>query len=201
MRYFALEGIDNCGKSTLIKLLKKDFPNFNYVREPGTTKYAEELRSLMFSHLEVNPVAIQLAMTSARVDLATNLLNQNKDTISDRCFLSLAYVDGFDIQTIDNILLTNKNLVPKLPDLIIYLYVSAEESVKRFYDKKMEGYDTLSIDSINKRLLRYEYLINKVEKLDISKVVKVNAERNVSEVYDEVRRIINGEYRTSDSTC
>ena len=85
MRYFALEGIDNCGKSTLIKLLKKDFHNFNYVREPGTTKYAEELRSLMFSHLEVNPVAIQLAMTSARVDLATNILNQNKDTISDRC--------------------------------------------------------------------------------------------------------------------
>lgn len=191
MKYLALEGIDNCGKSTIISKLKKDCPNFNYVREPGTTKYAEELRSVMFSNINVSSLAIQVAMTSARIDLAKTLLANNKDTISDRCFLSMAYVDDLDEEICDKLLLTNKTLVPLLPELIIYLKINAEESVKRFYDKKMEGYDTLDIESINRRLLRYDYLINRVSELHISKVVTVDANLNLDSVYSEVRRVLD----------
>lgn len=192
MNYFALEGIDNCGKSTIIKNLKKDFPNYNYVREPGTTKYAEELRNVMFSNIEVNQVSIQLAMTSARIDLVNNLIKQNVDTISDRCFLSLVYADAIDEKLCDKLLLINKEFVPLLPNKIIYLYLSAEESVKRFVRKKMEGYDTFELSSIRKRLDRYNYIISKVENLGISEVIRVNAERNFDLVYNDIRSIING---------
>ena len=112
MKYIALEGIDNCGKSTIIKNLKKDFPNFNYIREPGTTKYAEELRQVMFSNINVNQLAIQFAMISARIDLAYNLLSLDKNTISDRCFLSFAYATDFDEKVCDELLNINKSFVP-----------------------------------------------------------------------------------------
>lgn len=190
MQYIALEGIDNCGKSTIVKHLKKDFPNFNYVREPGTTKYAEELRQVMFSNINTNQIAIQVAMTSARIDLCTQLLKDNKDIISDRCFLSLAYADEFDNEMCEKLLLMNKTFVPLFPKTIIYLQVSAEESVKRFKNKKMEGYDTFDLEAIRRRIGRYEFLLNKVSELSISNVVRINAERKFSLVYDEIRSII-----------
>lgn len=201
MKYIALEGIDNCGKSTIIKNLKKDFPNFNYIREPGTTKYAEELRQVMFSNINVNQLAIQFAMISARIDLAYNLLSLDKDTISDRCFLSFAYATDFDEKVCDELLNINKSFVPVLPSIIIYLEVSSEESVKRFKRKKMEGYDTIDIENINKRIKRYNYLLNKVSELNISKVIRVNAERDFSIVYDDVRSIIYEYQGKTNSTC
>ena len=201
MKYIALEGIDNCGKSTIIKNLKKDFPNFNYIREPGTTKYAEELRQVMFSNINVNQLAIQFAMISARIDLAYNLLSLGKDTISDRCFLSFAYATDFDEKVCDELLNINKSFVPVLPNIIIYLEVSSEESVKRFKRKKMEGYDTVDIENINKRIKRYNYLINKVSELNISKVIRVNAERDFSIVYDDVRSIVYEYEGKTNSAC
>ena len=201
MNYIAIEGIDNCGKSTIIKNLKKDFPDFNYVREPGTTKYAEELRQVMFSNINVNQLAIQFAMISARIDLAYNLLSLDKDTISDRCFLSFAYATDFDEKVCDELLNINKSFVSILPNVIIYLEVSSEESVKRFKRKKMEGYDTIDIENINKRIKRYNYLLNKVSELNISKVIRVNAERDFSIVYDDVRSIVYEYQGKTNSTC
>lgn len=201
MNYIAIEGIDNCGKSTIIKNLKKDFPEFNYVREPGTTKYAEELRQVMFSNINVHQLAIQCAMTSARIDLANNLLSLNKDTISDRCFLSFAYATDFDEAMCDKLLDINKSLVPILPNVIIYLEVSSEESVKRFKRKRMEGYDTINVEAINKRIERYNYLINKVSELNISKVIRVNTEKEFGMVYNEVRSIVYECQRKTNSTC
>lgn len=201
MKYIALEGIDNCGKSTIIKNLKKYFPNFNYIREPGTTKYAEELRQVMFSNINVNQLAIQFAMISARIDLAYNLLSLDKDIISDRCFLSFAYATDFDEKVCDELLNINKSFVPVLPSIIIYLEVSSEESVKRFKRKKMEGYDTIDIENINKRIKRYNYLLNKVSELNISKVIRVNAERDFSIVCDDVRSIIYEYQGKTNSTC
>lgn len=195
MKYYALEGIDNCGKSTIIKKLKEDFPNFNYVREPGTTTFAEQLRQVAFSNLNADPVAIQVALLSARIDLSSQLLAKNQDTISDRCYLSLAYVDGFEKEICDKLLSTNRLLVPLLPKKIIYLYVSPEESVKRFKNKTMEGYDTINVEDIKRRLDRYDYLLDRVKELSISEVVRVNAERDFSLVYNDIKDIVYGEKR------
>ena len=45
--YIAIEGIDTAGKSTQIELLKKEFKDFLFIKEPGFTPLGEKLREII----------------------------------------------------------------------------------------------------------------------------------------------------------
>jgi dTMP kinase len=45
--YVAIEGVDTCGKSTQIALLKRRFPEAIYTKEPGGTALGMKLRELL----------------------------------------------------------------------------------------------------------------------------------------------------------
>src|SRR5437016_13442588 len=46
-KFIVVEGGDGAGKDTQIELLKKDFPDFIYTREPGGTELGKVLREMV----------------------------------------------------------------------------------------------------------------------------------------------------------
>lgn len=188
--YFAIEGIDGSGKSTLLKGLQKEFKDAKFVREPGSSDFAEEIRKTIFKHFDnLKPMTIQLGMLTARSDLKQYVENE-EFVISDRCFLSACYCEELktkkDIS--DWIKLTKK--YSTIPDLVIYLDITANECIKRLSNRKdKEGYDTLDRETIEARIKAYENWID-VAKGFYIRFVKINANKSIEEVTNEVTNLI-----------
>ena len=190
--YFALEGIDGSGKSTILKVLKKEFPEATFVREPGTSKFAEDIRNAIFSENfgSLKPMTIQLAMLTARSDLK-QYVEDKPFVISDRCFLSACYCEEMtsnkDIS--DWIELTKKYAA--IPDLIIYLDITADTSIERVGNRKdKNGYDSINKEDIEKRIEAYNKWLDISNEFNI-RSVKVNANKSIKEVSNEIKTIIN----------
>ena len=72
--FITFEGGEACGKSTQVKLLKEyiatreDKDNFLFVREPGGTPLAEEIRKLILNYQEDKPLPMTelLLFTASR---------------------------------------------------------------------------------------------------------------------------------------
>lgn len=167
----SFEGIDGCGKSTQINLLKKYFDNqgFNYsvFREPGGTEISERIRSLLLHETdEMDPVTELLLFSAARSQLIQEkvipLLKKNGIVILDRFYDSTTAYQGYGRQSIDlesihvlNELATHQTK----PDITFYLKIDPKEAEKRtegnlkdrmenagseFFSKVSEGYDELA---------------------------------------------------------
>lgn len=101
-RFFCLEGIDGCGKSTQINLLMEELGRRGIqalrIREPGGTEISEKIRSLILSptHGKMAPVTELMLYNAARAQLLHEVvlpaLEQGKVVIADRfAWSSIAY--------------------------------------------------------------------------------------------------------------
>ena len=52
--YIAIEGIDTCGKSTQIEILKNKYPEFVFTKEPGGTNIGHTIRSIALNTHELD---------------------------------------------------------------------------------------------------------------------------------------------------
>lgn len=131
--FITFEGIDFCGKSTQVELLKKYLLQRNFsvqvIREPGGTEISEKIRkilldkknNIMFMETEL------LLFSSARAQLVREkiipLLQKNIVVISDRFHDSSiayqAYGRGIDIEVVKKVQqLAIGNTIPDLTSLI-----------------------------------------------------------------------------------
>lgn len=192
--YIALEGIDGCGKSTIHKLLKQElfnkYPDISFIREPGTTDFAEEIRRVTFAHFNsIRPMTVQLAMLAARSDIR---IRKEALTISDRCFLSACYCEElkYDEDISDWINISLKFITK--PNIIIFFDITEQTSVDRLKGRKdKNGYDTENLNEITLRIQSYKRWIHIVNEMcpDI-KIITVNANRPLTEVLNETLQII-----------
>ena len=101
-RFISFEGIDGCGKSTLMAQLSRwlDEAGIDHIRtrEPGGTALGEEIRSLLLdpSHTGMNQQAEVLLYTASRAQLAHEVihpaLNRGTWVLTDRYIdATLAY--------------------------------------------------------------------------------------------------------------
>jgi dTMP kinase len=137
------EGIDGCGKSTQIGLLK-DWMTVNEIkyslfREPGGTELSEKIRVLLLdSKADMNPVTELLLFSAARSQLISEkvrpLLDTGEVVILDRFYDSTTAYQGYgrrsaSLEQIDVLnRLAGHNLVP---DITFYLKITPEEAEKR----------------------------------------------------------------------
>lgn len=167
----SFEGIDGCGKSTQINLLKEHFEqkgiNYSVFREPGGTEISERIRSLLLHETdEMHPVTELLLFSAARSQLIQEkvlpLLEKNEIVILDRFFDSTTAYQGYgrksaELQSIHvlNRLATHHTK----PDLTFYLKIDPKEAEKRtsgvrkdrmensgyqFFADVSKGYDELA---------------------------------------------------------
>lgn len=165
------EGIDGCGKSTQIELLRNFLSSKNLshhvFREPGGTKLSEKIRNLLLheSH-EMDPVTELLLFSSARSQLIAEkvqpLLSRDEIVILDRFYDSTTAYQGYGRNSLNIEQIHSLNEIAShdvVPDLTFYLRISPEEAAKRtinsekdrmenagpdFFEKVCAGYDEMA---------------------------------------------------------
>jgi len=92
--YVIFEGIDGCGKTTQIELLKNSFSKLIVTKEPGGTEFGIKAREILL-HSEIKSAKAELLLFLAdRAEHYKEVVEPNLDAlvVSDRGFLSgIAY--------------------------------------------------------------------------------------------------------------
>lgn len=167
----SFEGIDGCGKSTQIELLKnylngKD-RTVHIFREPGGTELSEKIRSLLLHDSdEMDPVTEMLLFSAARSQLISEkvkpLLSKGEVVILDRFYDSTTAYQGYGRKSVPIETIHKLNRIAShntAPDITFYLKISPDDAAKRtanqnkdrmekagkqFFDDVATGYDQLS---------------------------------------------------------
>ena len=139
--FISVEGIEGCGKSTLVNGLDQHLQerNIDYVitKEPGSTSIGKILRSILLDKKQqISPLTELLLMFSDRLDHLDKVikpsLEEGKIVITDR-YIDSTYAyqgagRGISKGIIDNLVSQTEIM---LPDRTILLDLSPEEGLKR----------------------------------------------------------------------
>lgn len=189
--FLALEGIDGCGKTTIINNLKKDFPNIFYTREPGGTAFASDIRTAIIESDNKDAYGMTLGMGISRLhNMLENydiFTNKDSNIISDRWVMSnLVYQQAYDDSILKNgktfkksslelavelQYLMNNYLGTTLNPLYIYLHICPETSLARQTDKTDK--DKMDKVSLEERTLISEVYESLIEKGIFGKVKSI----------------------------
>jgi dTMP kinase len=167
----SFEGIDGCGKTTQINLLKQRLESVQehdvvVYREPGGTELSEQIRSMLLNGADMDPVTEMLLFSAARSHLIAERvkpdLEAGKIVILDRFYDSTTAYQGYGR---DEVALEQIHQLNSLashqqkPDLTFYLKLELAEARRRtenhekdrmekaddaFYNRVIEGFDTLA---------------------------------------------------------
>ena len=171
---FSIEGIEGCGKSTLIDQLKTHLPelypnkSFHYFREPGATAWGEKVRSLLLdANLKRSTLSEVFLFISARAELIQvhllPILNkENQVIILDRFFDSTYAYQGC-VQGIDINYLKMLHQGPGLhlvPNKTLYLKISAQTSINRqqIRNQSKDYFEQWGMDKMQKLVNGFDQL-------------------------------------------
>ncbi len=196
-KFIVIEGGDGAGKDTQIELLKKDFPNFVYTREPGGTPLGKVLREMILheSHGALPLLTEAFLFLADRAQHAAEIiapaLREGKNVISNRSWISMmAYqVHGrgqFELKPI--IESSIAEIYKHSPiSLAIILDLAPEVGIERqkAAGKKFDVMESMSHEARSK--IRDGFL--EVAK-SVPQAVVIDANRSIEEVYKEVKAAV-----------
>lgn len=195
--FITFEGIDGCGKSTQLEMVKQYLIDCGKVvlalREPGGTVLAEEIREiLLHSHHEISKESELFLFEAARADLVKKVIKPAlaKGTIvlCDRFYDSTTayqgYGRGFDIKTIVDI--NNFATDGLKPDITLFLNVSLETSKNRVVKKKKDKIENSGDDFFKKVVNGFKQL----SKMEPERIIDIDAEGNINDTYKKIITII-----------
>lgn len=149
--YIALEGVEGCGKTTVINLLKKKFrernKTFRVVKEPGTTKVGGKIRNILLHDYEneLDLTTELLLFMASRSSMIHQVIRpiEEEYIVSDRCFLSsLAYQCNFDERLAERIYRMHRELFEGyLPEKIFFIDVHPSKALGRKSQKDINKYE------------------------------------------------------------
>lgn len=155
--FITFEGIDFCGKSTQVELLKKYLTGKNkiveVIREPGGTKISEMVRSILLDKVHDNMCNETefLLFSSSRAQLVREKIRpyllKGYYVISDRFHDSSTAYQGFgrglSVDAITNI--HNLAIGDTIPDVTFFIDIPVEEADKRKRLKHHQDLDRIEI--------------------------------------------------------
>lgn len=191
------EGIDGCGKSTQIDLLKKFLTGKNIshhvFREPGGTGLSEKIRDLLLhENLEMDPVTELLLFSSARSQLIAEkvipLLKNNDIVILDRFYDSTTAYQGYGRESIEieQILALNRIASHEIvPDLTFYLRISPEAAAKRTRNAEKDRMENAGTDFFAKVCAGYDAIAEKEKRF-----IKIDATKTPEAIHQIICDLI-----------
>jgi len=187
--YIAIEGIDTVGKSTQIELLKKDFHNALFLKEPGFTQLGQKLRNIIFND-NISKKSELFLFLADRAETNEQIIkpNINKLIISDRSVISgIAYaMPFFDFDLLVNL---NKFATDSIfPQFVIILKIEKEELIKRISIKEKDNIEKRGIDFL---LNIQKNIISICNRLEIPYLL-LDATNSVEEIHFRIKKAING---------
>ena len=195
-KFITFEGIEKCGKSTQIKKLKEDYPEFVYTKEPGGSSIGPEIRNILqnpkykiTSHAEL---ALFYAERFQHInDIILPALNQEKNVICDRFDDSTYAYQHFGRGTHKELIDFYSRQLSIRPDLTILIDISVEEMVKRLNKVKHEFGEPDRFEQ--EKLDFHERIRSGYLKLASMKyrIKLINGLDSIENVYKQVKSTIN----------
>lgn len=159
--FITFEGIDFCGKSTQVELLKKYLiekgEKVEIIREPGGTEISESIREILLDKKNLKMVmeAEIFLFSAARAQLVREkiipFLEKGIYVISDRFHDSTTAYQGFgrgiDLQIVEHI--NNLAIGDTIPDLTFFIDIPVEEAEKRKSKNLLIELDRIEISEMN----------------------------------------------------
>lgn len=192
--FISFEGIDGCGKSTQVDLLIKKLNSLKIrsllVREPGGSKIAENIRSILLDNANrlMSNETEALLMTASRAQLTREViipkLKEGFVVVADRFQDStIAYQGGgrgLDISFLEMLNLFATNHL--IPNITFYIDISAKEGLKRTISNEFDRIENAG-EAFQVRV-RNEYL-NLIKK-EPQRVFLVDGTKTVTEIHEEI---------------
>lgn len=167
--YILFEGIDTCGKSTQIAILKQKFPDIIVTHEPGGTPFGKQARQILLDCVLESKRAEILLFLADRAEHYETVIkpNKHKTIVSDRGFVSgMAYaMANMDIDFETLLQLNLFALEETLPEFVI-LFVTNEETLVERLEQK--GLDSIEQRGISYLLNVQAHMLEIISKLGIS---------------------------------
>lgn len=205
-KFITLEGIDGVGKSSLVPYVNELLGTYGFktliTREPGGTPVAEAVREILLLNWdeEFAPATELLLMFAARsqhvTEVITPALNTGVWVICERFSdASYAYQSGgrnIKAAFIDSL----AELVhgDYWPDLTLYLDIDVELARTRRLELEDDRIEGAGLDFFRKARERYRELANRTPRIK-----QIDASRPLSEVKDEVCRLVREFVKVSTS--
>lgn len=202
--YIAFEGIDTCGKSTQIELLKTCYPQAIFTKEPGGSLIGKQIRSMLLNRSFVDAKNLdevgECFSCTDSLDAKTEFLlfladraehtakviapNHNKLIISDRSLISgIAYAVGILQAKPFNLFATNKII----PDMVILLKIDENVLHERLSQKPQDFIESRGIS----------YLLEIQERLEGTtrdlgcKFEVLDAKRSIESLHTQIKQVID----------
>lgn len=199
--FITFEGIDGCGKSTQIELLRefldsKGIDNI-VIREPGGTVVGEKIREILLDkkNSEMTPLTELLLFEAARAQIVSEkispALEDGTFVICDRFFdSSMAYQGvargmGTDVVS----LLNNVAVAGVVPDMTFFLDITVEESLAR---RNKRGEESDRIESAGDSFLekvRQGYLYASI--YDSNRIKTIDASSSIEDIASQIQNIVS----------
>ena len=190
----SFEGIEAVGKTTQIDLLEKYLEKKKYsvlrLIEPGGTKLGEELRKIL-GHLSKGSICSEaelLLFSASRAQLIHEVLEKEYDhydyIILDRFYHSTFAYQGWGRGLDKNTIKTITNFVIRgiKPDLVVYLDLPVEESLKRVQERGNIDRIEAEKKKFHERVYQGFQEISKQEK----KVIVIDAQKNIEDIHKDI---------------
>ncbi len=138
--YICIEGIDGCGKTTVINELKKLYPDAVFTREPGSEqdKFCSIVRRILLEDgVQIDDEVSLYLFIADRIQhmkkVVIPALVNNRMVISDRCFLStFAYQQKFGI---DYLFAIHSQITMADPDIIFIIDTDPKIAYQRLIER------------------------------------------------------------------
>ncbi|MDO8548508.1 MAG: dTMP kinase [bacterium] len=196
-KFIVVEGGDGAGKDTQIELLKKDFPDFVYTREPGGTALGKVLREMLLHESYgglplLTEVFLFLADRSQHVkEVILPALATGKTVVSNRSWISMIafQIYGRDREDLKALIESAISIIYReCPlNLAIILDVSPDVGAarQRAANKKLDVMESMSKEA--RERIRKGFL-ETAKTLPAATVI--DASRSIEEVYKEVKKAV-----------
>ncbi|MCS7123155.1 MAG: dTMP kinase [Candidatus Aenigmarchaeota archaeon] len=193
--FIVFEGIDGSGKTTQSKLLVNYLKKLNkkvfLTKEPTYKIAGNVIKKALDGRKKLNSLAIQLLMMAERSEHTEEIVKMLKKgyfVICDRYFFStIAYGSAENKNLYDALFDFNLKLFP-LPNVLIYLKVRPEIAIKRI-KKGRKIFEKLNL--LKKIEEKYEEILKDRRINKIVKIIKINGEKSIKNVYEDIIKEIN----------
>ena len=192
--FITFEGGEGSGKTTLIEKLKKELINRQYdvltTREPGGSKIAEKIRSVLLDNknTEITAHTEALLFAASRAQHLDEVIipNLNKIILCDRyidsSFAYQAYGRDLGMDFISKI---NSYAMDYLPNLTIYIDLDPKTGIDRVKSRRKHKTDRLDLEvEVFHQKVRAGYL--EVARTYKDRVVVINGNQTIDAVYESV---------------
>jgi dTMP kinase len=199
--FITFEGIDFCGKSTQVELLKKYLEQNDHkiviIREPGGTEISEKVRDILLDKKN-NMMFIEteiLLFAASRSQLVREkirpFLNENYYVISDRFHDSTTayqgYGRGLPVEIVNNI--HNLSIGETIPDITFFIDIPVEEAERRKAAQGSRSLDRIEVSENNfYEKVRHGYLEIAARQ---NRFKVINGMMSIEEIHKQILNEIN----------